>query len=249
MNPPVTSAELWRRIGSPQRAIAVVAHPDDESFGLGAVLSALVDAGTSVGVVCLTHGEASTLGAGTDLGARRDAELRAAAALLGVDDVALFDHPDGQLNDVGVDTLVELVDGHVTGADLIVAFEPGGVTGHTDHQMATAVAGRIAVDRGVALLEWGVSPGIAASLRDELHVPFVALGDDPSAEVLEVVVDRDRQLAAIACPTSQATDNPVLRRRLSLQGPVERVRWRAGGSAHMHTPQGTGCIPPGVPVG
>lgn len=79
----VTPAEFWRRIGSPGRAVAVVAHPDDESFGLGAVLGALVDAGTAVELVCFTHGEASTLGADTGLGPRRDAELRAAAAELG----------------------------------------------------------------------------------------------------------------------------------------------------------------------
>jgi LmbE family N-acetylglucosaminyl deacetylase len=227
MSPPLTPAELWQRVGSPRRAVAVVAHPDDESFGLGAVLSALVDAGTSIGVVCLTHGEASTLGAGPDLGARRDAELRAAAAVLGVDEVALFDHADGHLSATGVDALVGLVDGHVSGTELLVAFESGGVTGNPDHQVATAVARRIAVDRGVPLLEWGVSPGVAAALRDELGVPFAALDDDPGSEILDVAIDRARQLAAIACHASQATDNPVLVRRLALQGPVERVRWRS----------------------
>jgi hypothetical protein len=43
--------------------LAVYAHPDDETFGLGAALGAFVDAGTAVGGLCLTHGEASTLGA------------------------------------------------------------------------------------------------------------------------------------------------------------------------------------------
>jgi LmbE family N-acetylglucosaminyl deacetylase len=204
-----------------------VAHPDDESFGLGAVLSALVEAGTTIGVVCLTHGEASTLGAGADLGARRDVELRAAAAVLGVDEVALFDHADGHLSDADFDALVTLVDPYVRGTELLVAFESGGVTGHPDHQVATAVARRIAVHRGVPLLEWGVSPGVAAALRDEMGVPFEALDDARDAETLDVVVDRERQLAAIACHASQATDNPVLVRRLALQGPVERVRWRS----------------------
>src|SRR6266571_6027002 len=41
--------------------LAVVAHPDDESFGLGAVLAAFVDAGARVAVLCLTHGELSTV--------------------------------------------------------------------------------------------------------------------------------------------------------------------------------------------
>ncbi len=44
-----------------ERVLVVVAHPDDESFGLGAVLSSFVDAGADVSVLCFTQGEASTL--------------------------------------------------------------------------------------------------------------------------------------------------------------------------------------------
>jgi LmbE family N-acetylglucosaminyl deacetylase len=227
VNRVVTPTELWARIGSPRRAVAVVAHPDDESFGLGAVLSALVDAGTSVAVVCLTHGEASTIGATPDLGVRRDAELRAAAAELGVDDLALLDHADGHLSDVDHDTLCGLVDAHVGETDLFVTFEPSGVTGHPDHRAASAVTRSVAAHRGLPVLEWGVEPGVADALRDELGAPFVPLGDDAGAEVIDVEVDRHRQLAAIACHRSQATDNAVLARRLALQGQVERVRWRS----------------------
>ncbi len=45
----------WRSV------LAVVAHPDDESFGLGAVIDALTSAGAAVHVLCFTRGEASTL--------------------------------------------------------------------------------------------------------------------------------------------------------------------------------------------
>jgi LmbE family N-acetylglucosaminyl deacetylase len=243
MNGAIPPAELWHRIGSPRRAVAVVAHPDDESFGLGAVLSALVDAGTSVAVVCLTHGEASTLGATHDLGARRDRELRAAAAELGVEDVALFDYADGQLGDVDHDTLLALVDDLVGDADLVVTFEPSGVTGHPDHRAASAVVRSVAAHRSLPVLEWGVSPGVADALRDELGARFVALGDDVGAEVIEAEVDRHRQLAAIACHRSQATDNAVLTRRLALQGAVERVRWRTAPVAATSGKDGRASAP------
>ena len=39
--------------------LAVVAHPDDESFGLGAVLAALGANGAETRVLCFTHGEAT----------------------------------------------------------------------------------------------------------------------------------------------------------------------------------------------
>ncbi|MGB8501155.1 PIG-L deacetylase family protein, partial [Mycobacterium sp.] len=49
-----TSLPAWSSV------LAVVTHPDDESFGLGAILDAFNRAGTRTSVLCLTHGEAST---------------------------------------------------------------------------------------------------------------------------------------------------------------------------------------------
>jgi LmbE family N-acetylglucosaminyl deacetylase len=209
---------VWERFGRPRRAVAVIAHPDDESFGLGAVLAALVDAGTSVSVLCLTQGEASTLGATADLGACREIELRAAAQVIGVTSVALFDFADGHLGDVDEATLDHVVEHHTQRADLLVVFEPGGVTGHPDHRAATAAAHRVAARAGISVLEWGVSPTVASALHDEFGVPFVPFDGDA------VDVDRTRQQAAIACHRSQAADNAVLARRLALQGSGERVR-------------------------
>ncbi|MHB1928237.1 MAG: PIG-L family deacetylase [Acidimicrobiales bacterium] len=47
--------------------LAVVAHPDDESFGLGGVLAALAATGRRVSLLCFTAGEGSTLGASPEL--------------------------------------------------------------------------------------------------------------------------------------------------------------------------------------
>jgi LmbE family N-acetylglucosaminyl deacetylase len=118
-------------------ALAVVAHPDDESFGLGAILSALSGAGAAVRVLCLTHGEASTLGSTVNLAQVRGCELRAAATVLGVCDVALLDYPDGGLADVPSGALDAEVEERLGEADVLVVFEPGGVTGHPDHQAAS----------------------------------------------------------------------------------------------------------------
>jgi LmbE family N-acetylglucosaminyl deacetylase len=198
-------------------ALAVVAHPDDESFGLGAVLSALARREVAVRVLCLTHGEASTLGATVDLAEVRAGELRAAAAVLGVCDVALLDYPDGGLADVPFGVLDAEVEERLGEADLLVVFEPGGVTGHPDHRAATAAATRVAARHGLSVLEWGVPPDVAGALNDELATAFVAAAGS------DVEVDRSAQLDAIRCHASQAHDNPVLRRRLELQGGRERL--------------------------
>lgn len=74
------------------------------------------------------------------------------------------------------------------------------------------------------MLEWGVAPAVAAAIAAELGVELAGL-DGP--DVVEVRVDRARQLAAIACHVSQDPANKLLARRLELQGSTERLRVRS----------------------
>ncbi|MHB1713038.1 MAG: PIG-L deacetylase family protein [Acidimicrobiales bacterium] len=205
-------------------ALAVCAHPDDESFGLGAVLAALVASGTVVRTLCFTHGEASTLGeTGRPLGEVRAEELTAAATVLGVDDVNLNSYPDGHLDEVPVGVLADLVDRMLGDAGLLVVFDEGGITGHPDHRHATQVALTVARQRRVAVLAWTLPEHVADQLNAEHGTSFVGR---PETEVdIVIAVDRDRQRRAIACHASQSNDNPVLWRRLELLGSREHLCW------------------------
>jgi N-acetylglucosamine malate deacetylase 2 len=205
-------------------ALAVVAHPDDESFGLGAVLAAMALKGSTVRVVCLTHGEASTLGEGEALAAVRRAELAEAATKLGLQEVVMTEFPDGGLSTVPEEVVDEVIDRQLQDATVIVTFEASGVTGHPDHRAASAAAARAATRHRILLAEWGLSAPVATRLRQELDVPFTSL-DGP--DVVEFLVDRHCQRAAIACHASQAVGNTILARRLDLQQDRERLRLRA----------------------
>lgn len=208
-----------------RRALVVVAHPDDETFGLGAVVDVLTSNGVHVDQLCFTRGEASTLGASPDLAERRSVELRAACTALGIHRLNQLPYPDGHLAEVSQEELANYVEAMLDGASVLVVFEAGGITGHPDHQAATAAALLAARRRGLAVLEWGMSPEVAATLRDEFGVPFSEVGGDGC---VDLVVDRTRQHAAITCHASQSADNPVLRRRLELQGNSERLRYTPG---------------------
>ena len=203
--------------------LVVCAHPDDESFGLGGVLGASVDQGTRVRVLCLTHGEASTLGEGVALGERRAAELAAAASALGVQDARLHAYPDGHLAEVALEELVARIAEEAGDPELLLAFDVGGITAHPDHIRATEAALAFGTDRRLPLLGWALPEEVAAQLNAELSTSFV--GRRPDELDLTVAVDRARQRTAIACHTSQSTDNPVLWRRLDLQGNTEHLRW------------------------
>ncbi len=213
--------------------LVVVAHPDDESFGLGALLDAFARSGAGVEVLCLTQGEASTLhGAPGDLASLRRAELAAAAQVLGVSRAILKDHPDGELGDLPVAMLaaeVVAAAGSI-GADGFLVFDTAGVTGHPDHMAATA-AGLLAAEiLHLPVLGWTLPEAVAAQLNQEVGAGFIGHRDEKID--LQVTIDRAGQRLASQAHTSQALPNSVLWRRLELLGSTESLRWlrRPGGA-------------------
>lgn len=208
--------------------LVVCAHPDDESFGLGAVIAAFEESGAPTTVLCFTHGEASTLGSDVgDLGVVRSRELADAALELGVHEVELLHYGDGHLSEEPLDRLSAHVDDMIdrSDPDLVLVFDEGGITGHADHCRATEAALSAANERGIAVLAWAIDEEVATALNHEFGAGFV--GRNASEIDLRTHVDRTRQRHAIDRHVSQASDNPVLRRRLALQGDQEVLRWLA----------------------
>jgi N-acetyl-1-D-myo-inositol-2-amino-2-deoxy-alpha-D-glucopyranoside deacetylase len=150
---------MTRHPEQPARLLLVVAHPDDESFGCGSVLAHATASGLETIVGCATRGEAGETRPGTDLGGRslaevREAELRAAAAVLGVGRVMLLDHadsgmdggpPPGALVAVDPDSLAAEVRAWIDDVEPAVVVTLDGSDGHRDHvaiREATAAAVR-----------------------------------------------------------------------------------------------------------
>jgi LmbE family N-acetylglucosaminyl deacetylase len=204
---------------------AVVAHPDDETFGLGALLANLASEGREVRLLCFTHGEASTVGATDGLGDIRRRELFDAAEVLGVAHVTLLDFPDGSLDRVPDAELDARIDSWLArDVAALVVFEPLGVTGHADHRAVTLAAERVADQRMLPVVEWGIAPVAASQLEHQHGLTFEAIEDGPG--VHDVRVDRTTQLAAIQRHTSQLDHDPVVCKVLALHGDAERVRIR-----------------------
>ncbi|MFN3601388.1 MAG: PIG-L family deacetylase [Dietzia sp.] len=206
--------------------LAVVAHPDDESFGLGAVLSTCVVVGAAVDVLCLTRGEASTLhGVEGDLSQIRELELRAAADALGARGVTLRDLRDGGLSALDPAVLDDEVERALERSrpDGLVVFDSTGISGHPDHVAATAAAVRVGDRHGLPVLAWTLPDEICGTLAVEGFAGFLGR---PADEIdLALTVDRTAQLAAVECHPSQAVPGSVLWRRLELQGDTEHLRW------------------------
>ena len=158
---PGTPAPVWRAALDPgrrtpltldgvRRVVVVSAHPDNESLAAGGLTATASAAGLRVDLVCVTDGEKSHPWSPTHteeaLAARRSAEYVAAAAELGVPELALqgLHLPDGSVRghaDRLTTTLVDLIgDGRGT-----VLAVPWAEDGHPDHEAvgrAAAVAAR-----------------------------------------------------------------------------------------------------------
>ncbi len=79
-----------------QRAIAVVAHPDDLEYGASAAIARWTAQGKDIRYVLATRGEAGIDSMPPDqAGPLRTAEQEASAAAVGVSVVEFLDHPDG----------------------------------------------------------------------------------------------------------------------------------------------------------
>jgi N-acetylglucosamine malate deacetylase 2 len=205
--------------------LVVVAHPDDESFALGALIDRHVGSGAEVSVLCLTRGEASTLGAAAgDLGALRAAELEDAARELGCARTTLLDHPDGGLDALDPALLEDDVESEVraTRPDGILVFDPvAGVTGHPDHRAASLAALAVAGRHGIPVVGWALPEQVSAALNAAHATSFAG---HPTGGLTAVPVDRVRQTRAVHRHASQAVPGSVLWHRLELLGDVEHLR-------------------------
>ena len=87
------------------KILVILAHPDDPEFFMGGTIARWVDKGYSVQYCLLTKGEKGInpgFPEGEALAALRVDEQRAAAAVLGVENVQFLDYADGYL-EAGLD--------------------------------------------------------------------------------------------------------------------------------------------------
>jgi LmbE family N-acetylglucosaminyl deacetylase len=81
-----------------ERALVVVAHPDDIEFGSSGAVAAWTKQGKKVSYLLLSRGEAGIDSMPPDEAARvREREQRASAEIVGVHDVEFLDYPDGRI--------------------------------------------------------------------------------------------------------------------------------------------------------
>jgi LmbE family N-acetylglucosaminyl deacetylase len=138
------------------KLMCVLAHPDDESLGMGGTLAKYAAEGIETYLVTATRGERGRFGISKErpsqavVGQVRESELRAAARELGIREISFLDYVDGKLDQADPKEAVEKIAGHLQRVrpHVVLTFGPDGAYGHPDHiaisQFAAAAAVRAA---------------------------------------------------------------------------------------------------------
>lgn len=123
------------------KLLCILAHPDDESMGLGGILARYADEGVATSVITATRGQRGWFGPADEnpgmeaLGEIREAELMQAADLLGVTELIVLDYVDGELDQADVSTITREIAAEIRRIrpHVVVTFDPTGAYGHPDH--------------------------------------------------------------------------------------------------------------------
>ena len=125
----------------PLKLMAILAHPDDESLGIGGTLARYAAEGVETYLVTATRGERGWIGEPSAnpglraLGEIRERELMAAASVLGLKKVDILDYVDGDLDQAEPMGITSKLVGIIRSVrpDVVITFGPDGAFGHPDH--------------------------------------------------------------------------------------------------------------------
>jgi len=197
--------------------LAVLAHPDDETFRPGGTLALLSQTGVSVHLLTATHGESGSCGDPPlcnpeNLAAMREQELRCACAALGIEPPRLLGYPDGKLQQVQSEALIAsiLIAIEEFNPEVMLTFGPDGLSGHPDH----VVIGECAAEafrrskKVAALYTLAVPESLAQRL--EMHQVH-PVPDNTITLTVDVSSTWQKKLAAMRCHATQWSSSPMIK--------------------------------------
>src|SRR5512145_3092042 len=116
------------------KLMCILAHPDDESLGVGGILAKYSSEGVVTSLICATRGERGWTGPQhanpgmNSLGKVRERELTQAARILGIHQAHVLDYTDGDLDQADPGVIVPQIASLIRQArpQVVVTFDPKG---------------------------------------------------------------------------------------------------------------------------
>ncbi|MFV2063113.1 MAG: PIG-L deacetylase family protein [Chloroflexota bacterium] len=233
--------------GRPDRLLVISAHPGDADRAIAGSVAGWVRRGTAAHLVCCTSGDGSADDASSDglkLAARREAEQRAAAALLGYEAVTFLHRPEGALlNDLALrEQLVRVIRSFrpdaIAAPDPTVVFAPDGGVQHVDHReagMAGVDAADPAASNAMAFPHLVTAEGLQPHRVKDLLLYWPARPQT----LVDIAASMDAKLAALGVHLSQPGDADELEQH------VRQVAQRAGAEVGIQLAESFHLVPLG----
>lgn len=193
------------------RILAIFAHPDDSEFSCGGSAAVWADQGAQITYVVITNGAAGSNDPGQDwseLARIREAEQRAACAILGVQEVRFLGYADGTLEPTlnlrrDLTRIVRQVRPHrVVLGDPSVYFRGNGYINHPDHRAAGEAALYAVFPSAVSrpifpdLLSEGLEP-------HQVKEVYMVSDADHVNHYVDITAGIERKIEALRCHKSQ----------------------------------------------
>jgi LmbE family N-acetylglucosaminyl deacetylase len=198
-----------------RRVMVVAAHPDDPEFGCAATIAKWAAMGRQISYLLLTSGDKGCHDYNVrpgQIAGRREAEQRAAAVELGVQEVIFLNYPDGILeNTLDLRRLLCMILREKQ-PDVVVGIDPWRrYQLHPDHR----AAGMVTLDAVFSAREWYIFPEQLLGDREPWRVKevylFWAEAPDHWEDVTETI---DRRIAALRHHASQIREPDKLEERV-----------------------------------
>ena len=123
--------------------LGIFAHPDDEAFFTGGTIATLAK-DHEVYTICVTNGDAGENSSDKkgDIADIRRAEVLEAGKILGVKETFFLEYKDGILSNSLYHEIADKIKKTIDELkpEILITFEPRGVTGHIDHVAASLIS-------------------------------------------------------------------------------------------------------------
>jgi LmbE family N-acetylglucosaminyl deacetylase len=215
--------------------LLIFAHPDDETFLAGGLACRYSGEGTRVVLATATRGESGKAGepplcTREELPQVREAELRRAAAILGIAEIHLLGYRDREFAAAPLDAVREQLVAIIRGCrpGVVVSFDPHGANLHPDH----VAISRFASDAVAAAADPRFVPGAGPPHAVDRLVwtpgrhpwQLVREPDIAACPGVDFVIDvsawRERKTAALR---AHATQHKSVERNFTTQPDCERL--------------------------
>jgi len=196
-----------------ERVLAVMAHPDDVDFGWAGSIAVMTDAGIDVAYCLVTDGDAGGSETGIprdEMAALRRDEQRAAAAIVGVDELHFLGYPDGRVQPTlelrsDITRVIRTVRPHRVMMQSPERIWDRIYASHPDHLAAAEAA--VAAVYPDARNRWAhpelAEEGLEPWTVDEI---WMGIGREAATHYFDITSAVDRKIAALMSHKSQLPD-------------------------------------------